>query len=109
VSAISSPKHSNHGYFSGCLRFPKGSEDDTFGPGLDAELSERLRGPAPERRKAIQSLISRWIEKRAELMRLDDDARLQLQVALRQMKAKGDELLEGSQKAGPGDHFRREV
>src|SRR3954462_8291362 len=35
---------------------------DTFGPGLDSSVSDRLHSPDPnQRRQAIEGLISRWV------------------------------------------------
>ncbi len=78
---------------------------NTFGPGLDDETKKQLRAEPKKRRKAIQGLISRWVEKRADLLRLTKEERSDLQGALKEMKEKGDEALSKFQKYDPGTFF----
>ena len=81
---------------------------DTFGQGLDEKTRQLLGGAPNERRNAIQSLISRWIGKRAKLLRLDQDERTELMKTLKEMKGEGDAALKRFQNGEHGDYFRDE-
>lgn len=78
---------------------------DTFGQGLDDEAKARLRGTPNERRNAIQDLVSRWITKRADLLRLNKKERATMVEALKEMKDQGEEALKRFQDGGNGGGF----
>ena len=67
---------------------------DSFGQGLEAPLKAKLRGKAGERREAIKSLITRWIDQRAELLRLTNEERKTLMDDIREKQKKGEAALE---------------
>jgi hypothetical protein len=83
----------------------KATRYDTFGQGLDDELKAQLRGTANERRTAIQGLISRWVERRADLLRMDKAERAGLGLAMKEMKKKGEEAMQRFQQGGNGDYY----
>ncbi|PWU10591.1 MAG: hypothetical protein C5B50_25320 [Verrucomicrobia bacterium] len=63
---------------------------DTFGPGLDDNIRSQLRSPNPEsRRKAIETLISRWVAQRLELMRLTPEERADITREMEQGRKQG--------------------
>ena len=84
----------------------KGTIYDTFGQGLGDELKAQLQGGATERREAIQSLISRWVARRADLLRLDKIERKALDDALREKKDEGERVLKGFQEGANGGYYK---
>jgi len=78
---------------------------DTFGVGLSDEIKRQLRGTPLERRTAIQSLISKWVAARADLLRLDERERKRRHLGFQAMKKKGMNALKKFQAAGPDDYY----
>ena len=63
---------------------------DTFGPGLDKSISEKLRSNNPnQRRQAIEGLISRWVGQRLEMMRLTPSERAAITSEMEQGRKQG--------------------
>ena len=78
---------------------------DTFGQGLDNAVAAQLRKEPADRRAAVQKLITRWIGKRMDLLRLDEKERKELLVAIREKKERGEEMLKSFQERGEGDYY----
>ncbi|HIA27865.1 MAG TPA: hypothetical protein EYN79_07075 [Planctomycetes bacterium] len=68
---------------------------DTFGPGLDPELDERLlSADVKDRRKALQDLIEKWVDERIATSGFDEEKRGALLMAFREMRKQGMGLLQ---------------
>jgi hypothetical protein len=63
---------------------------DTFGHGLEPAVAARLHSPdAAERRQTIETLISRWISQRLQLMRLSESEREEITSEIQQGRKQG--------------------
>lgn len=72
----------------------KGSPGDTFGPGLDETVRERLGSDVlKERLDAVNTLVDRWIRARIETMRPTADERDRWTSRLKDMMEKGTAIL----------------
>ena len=83
----------------------KVTEYDTFGEGLEAPLKAKLRGEPGDRREAIKTLITRWIERRADLLRLTGEERETLMEDIKAKQEKGEIALEKFISEGKDGHF----
>jgi len=76
------------------IKYPQDKPYDTFGSGLEGALKQDiLTGSMTERRAAIQSLITRWVARRLEQMRLTPDELELWKAKFDQAKAKGTKAL----------------
>ena len=68
--------------------------ENTYGPGLSAELRIQLRDPDQATRLAvINQLVKRWVERRLASQRLTPDERKAVQVQLQAGRKQGMEML----------------
>ena len=74
---------------------------DTFGPGLDAAVTEALAGfDIATRQEQIMKLVESWMARRVEVLRLNDAERDEWQKAMGEMRKKGMILLK-QYRSGP--------
>jgi hypothetical protein len=86
----------------------KGTRYNTFGAGLSEEMLVRLRGAPQERRDVIEELIREWVQRRLDGMALSEEERAEIEVNLKEMKEKGEEVLKGFQEGMNGDFYAEE-
>lgn len=80
---------------------PPESPPDTFGPGLSDEIKTQLASSNKETRlMAIESLVRRWVDRRIDLMNLDEVKQAHLLAVLEEGSMKGGEALERHRDAG---------
>ena len=69
---------------------------DTFGPGLPPALVERLTAvDQMVSQKALEELISTWMDRRMESLRLNDDERQEWRTVMEELRKKGMGYLDG--------------
>lgn len=84
----------------------KTGDISSFGDGLPEKLRKRLLSDdSPTRRKAVEELIDRWVERRLTLMRLNKEEKFTWAARLKQLRAEGTEMLKNFQGRGQGDYF----
>lgn len=67
---------------------------DTFGPGLDDGLTQRVTGAdAGARMQAIEELVTRWTGRRMDALRLDEAERATWQREMEMLRKKGMSML----------------
>jgi hypothetical protein len=72
------------------LKMPK----NTFGPGIPAQVVERLRNPEKQQRlDALQGLIETWVARRMDSLRLTAEERREWQEAMEARRKEGMEML----------------
>jgi hypothetical protein len=86
----------------------KGTDYNTFGPGLSDEMVERLKGAPQERREVIQELMRKWVQTRLDGMALSDAERAGIEENLKEMKERGEETLKGFQEGRNGEFYAEE-
>ncbi|MCH2059640.1 MAG: hypothetical protein MK183_03345 [Verrucomicrobiales bacterium] len=80
---------------------------NTFGAGLSKRQKESLRAGGRECRKAIQKLISEWIERRIAIQKMEPLAERQLRRELAEMRKEGDMVLEKIKAGGLGPDLQK--
>ena len=79
--------------------YARKKESDTFGDGLDKFTRERLRSREDkERLDAINGMVTRWVERRMKMMRLEPGERKAWEELVAQGRKKGMEALRSMQK-----------
>jgi hypothetical protein len=80
-------------------------ELDTWGPGLSLDETAGITSAVPQARQAaIEELIERWVQRRMDLMRLDQVERAELRLQLEQGRKLGMSILQSG--SAPGGVLR---